>query len=192
MICFEAMIVEQGSALARSVKLRGVYPIGQSEFPADCLKGQDIMNTEERMNQSNGKASELLRGLNEDLAAEWGTIMRYTYQSSKAVGLRGAELREIFAKEIPDELGHATYLSDVISDLGGEPTTEPRDWDKTTDLKAMLELDLKMEEGDVENYTRHAKLAEELGLTELKVKLEEMAADESRHARELHRILKGM
>ena len=146
----------------------------------------------QQTSKANGKADELLRGLNEDLAAEWGTIMRYTYQSSKAVGLRGAELREIFAKEIPDELGHATYLADVISDLGGEPTTQPRDWDKTTDLKAMLELDLKMEEGDVENYTKHAKLAEQLGLTELKVKLEEMAADESRHARELHRILKGM
>ena len=33
---------------------------------------------------------ELIRGLNEDLAAEWGTIMRYTYQASKAIGLRGA------------------------------------------------------------------------------------------------------
>ena len=51
---------------------------------------------------------------------------------------------------------------------------------------------MKMELGDVENYTRHAKLAEKLGLTELKVKLEEMAADESRHARELNRILKGL
>jgi rubrerythrin len=35
-------------------------------------------------------------------------------------------------------------------------------------------------------------MAEELGLTELKVKLENMAADESRHARELNRILKGL
>src|SRR5438309_395227 len=135
---------------------------------------------------------ELIHGLNEDLAAEWGTIMRYTFQSAKAVGLRGAELREILEKEIPDELGHARFLTDVISDLGGEPTTEPRDWDRLTELKPMLEMDLRMELGDVENYTRHSQLAEKLGLTELKVKLEEMAADESRHARELNRILKGL
>src|ERR1041385_7581478 len=135
---------------------------------------------------------ELLQGLNEDLAAEWGTIMRYTFQSAKAVGLRGAELREILEKEIPDELGHARYLTDVIADLGGEPTTEPRRWDHLNDLKHVLELDLKMELQDVENYTKHSKLAEQLGLTELKVKLEEMAADESRHARELNRILKGL
>src|SRR5438270_11769402 len=135
---------------------------------------------------------ELIRGLNEDLAAEWGTILRYTYQSSKAVGLRGAELRDIFQKEIPDELGHAKYLTDVVADLGGEPTTAPKEFGKPEDLKAMLELDLQMELGDVENYTAHSRMAGELGMTELKVKLEEMAADESRHARELHRILKGL
>jgi bacterioferritin len=135
---------------------------------------------------------ELIRGLNEDLAAEWATIMRYTYQSGKAVGLRGAELREILEKEIADEMGHAKYLTDVIADLGGEPTTTPRDFDKPGELKQMIELDLKMEQDDVKNYTRHAKMAEELGNTELKVKLEEMAADESAHARDLRRILKGL
>ena len=135
---------------------------------------------------------ELIRGLNEDLAAEWATIMRYTYQSGKAVGLRGAELREILEKEIADEMGHAKYLTDVIADLGGDPTTTPRDFDKPAELKQMIELDLKMEQDDVKNYTRHAKMAEELGNTELKVKLEEMAADESAHARDLRRILKGL
>ena len=135
---------------------------------------------------------ELLKGLNEDLAAEWGTIMRYTFQSAKAVGLRGAELREILQKEIPDEIGHATYLTDIISDLGGEPTTEPRRWEHIAELKPMVEQDLKMELQDVDNYKHHAKMAEDLGLIELKVKLEDMAADESRHARELNRILKGL
>ena len=144
------------------------------------------------MNGTMKPSAELLKGLNDDLAAEWGTIMRYTFQSAKAVGLRGAELREILIKEIPDELGHARYLTDVISDLGGEPTMKPRDWERVTELKPMLEMDLKMELGDVENYTKHSKLAEQLGLTELKVRLEEMAADESRHARELSRILRGL
>lgn len=134
----------------------------------------------------------LIQGLNEDLAAEWGTIIRYTYQSSLALGLRGAELREILAKEIPDEISHATFLTDVIADLGGDPTTQPRSFETPRDLKAMVELDLQMELQDVQNYTEHSKMAEELGETELKVKLENMAADESRHARELLRILKGM
>ncbi len=135
---------------------------------------------------------EFIRGLNEDLAAELGTIIRYTYQASKSFGPMGAELREIFERERQDELGHAAFLMDVIVDLGGEPTTTPKEFAKPDDLKAMLELDLKMELEDVQNYTERAKQAEELDEVELKVKLEEMAADEAGHARELRRLLKGL
>jgi bacterioferritin len=134
---------------------------------------------------------DLIRGLNEDLSAELGTIIRYNYQAGKSFGFRGAELRELLQKEIQDELGHAAFLTDIIVDLGGEPTTKPLDFDKTDDLKGMLDLDLKMELQDVENYKKRAKQAEDLGEIELKVKLEEIAADESRHARELRRLLKG-
>ena len=135
--------------------------------------------------------TELIKGLNDDLAGEWGTIMRYTYQSGKAFGLRGAELRDILEEEIQDEMGHAAYLTDVIVDLGGEPTTTPQTFDKPADLKSMLELDLEMELQDVNNYAIRSKQAENLGEIELKVKLEEMAADEAGHARELRRLLRG-
>jgi bacterioferritin len=134
----------------------------------------------------------LIEGLNEDLSGELGTIIRYNWQASKAFGPHGAEVRDLFNEEIPDELGHASYLMDVIVDLGGEPTTQPMDFPKSDSLKDMLELDLNMELQDVDNYTERAKQAEEVGVTELKVRLEEMAADESEHARELRRILKGM
>jgi bacterioferritin len=56
----------------------------------------------------------------------------------------------------------------------------------------MLEVDLAMELKDVEAYMEHAEMAGELGEVELKLKLEEMAADEAGHARELRRILKGL
>jgi bacterioferritin len=135
---------------------------------------------------------DLIRGLNEDLAAEWGTVIRYTYQAGKSFGILGAELRELFGEEIQDELGHAAFLTDVIADLGGEPTTTPKTFERPDGLKAMLQLDLEMESQDVENYMKQAHPAEELGEVELKVKLEEMAADEAGHARELRRLLKGM
>ena len=134
----------------------------------------------------------LINGLNEDLAGELGAIIRYNWQASKAFGPHGAEVWELFSEEIPDELGHASYLMDMIVDLGGEPTTTPLEFQKTDSLKEMLELDLNMELQDVENYSKRAKQAEELGVVELKVRLEEMAADESEHARELRRILRGM
>jgi bacterioferritin len=75
--------------------------------------------------------------------------------------------------------------------IWGEPTTTPKAFDKPESLKAMLELDLKIKKQDVQNYVEHARLADELGEVELKLKLEEMAADEAGHARELWRLLKG-
>ncbi len=137
-------------------------------------------------------SDEFLQGLNEDLAAEWGTVVRFTYQAANAFGIAGAEVREMLLREVQDELGHATFLTDVIVDLGGVPTTTPGDFPKPEGLKAMLELDLKLEERDVANYRRRARQAEDLGELELKVKLEEMAADEAGHARKLRRLVKGM
>ena len=135
---------------------------------------------------------DLIKGLNEDLAAELGTIIRYTYQASKSFGIDGVEMRELFTEETADELGHASFLMDAIVDLGGEPTTTPKSFDKPKTLKEMLELDISMEEDDVKNYVKHSEMADELGLVELKIKLEEMAVDEAGHARDLRRILKGL
>ena len=138
------------------------------------------------------KKEDLIRGLNEDLAAELGTVLRYTYQAGKSFGLAGAGLRRMFQEESQDELGHARFLTDAIVDLGGEPTTTPKEFRKPEGLRAMLELDLEMEAKDVENYVAHARLAEEPGQVELKLKLEEMAADEAGHARQIRRLLKGL
>jgi bacterioferritin len=135
---------------------------------------------------------EFIKGLNEDLAAELGTVIRYNYQAGKSFGVIGIELREMFQEEIKDELGHASFLTDVIIDLGGEPTTTPKEFKKPDTIKEMLELNIKMELEDVENYKKHASWAEQLDLIELKMKLEDMAADEAGHAREMRRIVKGL
>ena len=135
---------------------------------------------------------ELIKGLNEDLAAELGTVIRYTYQAGQSFGVMGIEMREMFEEEREDELGHASFLTDIIVDLGGEPTTTPVEFEKPKTLKGMLEVDIKMEEEDVKNYMKHAELADELGLIDIKLRLEEMAADEAGHARELRRIIKGL
>ena len=137
------------------------------------------------------KKDKLIENLNEDLAAELGTIIRYNYQASKVSGLEGMPLRELLRGEIEDELGHASFLSDVIVDMGGEPTIVPKEFDKVEGIKAMLEQDIAMEMADVKNYILHAELAAELGEAELKFQLEEFAADEAGHARELGRILRG-
>lgn len=135
---------------------------------------------------------DLIRGLNEDLAAELSTVIRYTYEGSRCFGPFGLPLREMLSRGRLDEIGHAAFLMDVITDLGGEPVTAPRPFGKPADLKEMLELDLRLEEEAAQKYVRRAREAEALMLPELKVRLEEMAADEAGHARELRRVLKGL
>lgn len=135
---------------------------------------------------------ELIAGLNQDLAGELGAIVRYTYQSSQAFGPGGAEVRKLFKEEIQDELEHASYLMDVIVDLGGDPVTAPMLFEKPRGLREMLELDYATELQDSSNYAMRAQQAEELNKIELKVRLEEMAADEAEHARKLHQLIKGM
>jgi bacterioferritin len=135
---------------------------------------------------------DMVEALNEDLSAEWGTVIRYTYQAGKSFGVLGVELREMFKEETQDELGHAAFLTDLIVDLGGEPTTMPKEFARVDGIKSMLELDLEMEQQDAKNYVKHARMAGDLGLIELQMKLEEMAADEAGHGRELRRILKGL
>ena len=56
-------------------------------------------------------------------------------------------------------------------------------------LTAMI--DIAEEQIDVEGYKRLANLADELGMIELKMKMEEQAADEARHAELLTRLLGG-
>jgi bacterioferritin len=134
----------------------------------------------------------LIEGLNEDLSGELGTVLRYNYQAGKVEGPVGEQLRRLFREEIPDELGHAAFLTDVIVDLGGEPTTTPAAFEKPASPKAMLEVDLALEQADVARYMAHARLAERLNEVELKLKLEEIAADEAGHARAIQRILRGL
>lgn len=50
----------------------------------------------------------------------------------------------------------------------------------------------RMEAEDVANYMAHEKLAEQLELPELKMKLTEIAADEAGRGRDLRRLLKGL
>jgi bacterioferritin len=134
----------------------------------------------------------LMDKLNQDLSAEWGTILRYTYQTSKTSGLQGFAFRDFLMGKIQDELSHAFFFSDVIVDLGGKPTLVPKKSEKVENPREMLKQDIAMELEDVVNYKEHSKLAVGLGEVEPKLKLEEMAADEAGHARELSRILRGL
>jgi rubrerythrin len=70
---------------------------------------------------ADGRASELIEGLNEDLAGELQAMIMYLHYSATLTGPYRQELRNLFQGEIADEQGHAQFLSDKIADHDASP-----------------------------------------------------------------------
>ncbi|MFC4559162.1 ferritin-like domain-containing protein [Virgibacillus kekensis] len=132
---------------------------------------------------------ELIDGLNEDLAHEYAAAIQYTYSASVVSGLYRSALKPFFESEINDELGHAMYLSEKVKALGGTPTTEAAKIPQPSEVKDLLEASLESETATIERYEKRKKQAENLGYTELVVKLEDLIADETHHKEEIERLL---
>ncbi len=132
---------------------------------------------------------EFIANLQQDLAAEWAAVHRYTLQAARCTGLAGEIARELFLKEAREELQHALFLADVITDLGGEPTGQCASFEVGQDVQQMLQINLEQELADTKRYFQRAEEAEDLGMEDLEVQLEQMAAEEAEHARTLRRLL---
>jgi bacterioferritin len=131
----------------------------------------------------------LLAGLNQDFNDELSAAMRYLLQSSVMKGLAGHEARELFQKEIQDEVGHAALLADKIVALGGTPHIKPEIPLPITDGVRALKQALDYERKAIANYAQRCKEADEAGEIGLRVELENLIADETRHAEELSRLI---
>ncbi|MEX0718050.1 MAG: ferritin-like domain-containing protein [Planctomycetaceae bacterium] len=132
---------------------------------------------------------ELLDGLNEALNREVSTFLRYILQGAMIKGHEWAPARELYLLEVADEVGHAQYLANKIVMLGGTPKLAPDLTPPPADVRQMLEHDMEQERVDVRNYVRLAELADKEGHAELKITMENQAADEARHGEEMERLL---
>ena len=101
------------------------------------------------------------------------------------------QLVQFLQQEIPDEQAHAQYLADKIASLGGMPVVEPRPVKTSDDTRQMLELIYEAEAQTIENYRRRIDQAEAAGEIGLKIQLEDMIGDESRHRDEVKKMLDG-
>ena len=89
-----------------------------------------------------------------------------------------------------DEINHARFLADKIVALGGTPTVEPKPVKPTSNVKEMLENTLQAEIDTIERYTLRCQQAEEAGEIGLKIELEHLITDETKHKIEIERLLK--
>jgi bacterioferritin len=133
----------------------------------------------------------LLDGLNEDLAHEYQAIITYLLFSRLVSGPMRVELAGFLEGEIADELEHAKFLSHKIVALGGTPTTMPPETRLPTNNREMLQMALQSEQDTIVRYTKRIQQAEEAGELGLKVDLESLVAEETKHKEDLQRILHG-
>ena len=133
----------------------------------------------------------LLAGLNHDLAGEYQAILMYIHYSAKLSGPNRREVRALFQAEIGDEQGHAQFLADMITALGGQARTQPRPVPPAHGTREMLEQALAAETQAIADYTERIRQAEAFGDIGLRVGLENQAADETRHKDEIKRLLAG-
>src|SRR5690606_24898644 len=138
-----------------------------------------------------GARQALIQGLNDDLAHEYQAIISYLLYSRLVSGPLRVELSDFLEDEIADELKHAKFLAHKIVALGGEPTARPAEVPLSRDNREIIELALQAEVDTIERYTRRIKQAEAAGEVGLRVDLEQIVSDETRHKEDLERILEG-
>ena len=134
-------------------------------------------------------SQQLLDGLNEQMNREVTTFLRYMVQSAQIRGEQHERVREMYATEVQDEVGHAQYLAEQIVTLGGRPSLKPDLTPPPRAVEGMLEADAAQEKEDVINYSRLAEQAGGEGYMALKLQMEEQAADEERHGQLMCRYL---
>ena len=132
---------------------------------------------------------ELVQKLNEQLNREVSTFLRYMLQASSIKGAAYEALRNMYLKEVGDEVAHAQYLANQIVALGGTPKLSPDLNPPPATVQEMLSNDIAQEKNDVRNYVELAQLAEKNGLVALKMQMEEQAADEDSHGQEMTRLM---
>jgi len=133
----------------------------------------------------------LIDHLNSDLAGELQAIIMYLQYSALSRGLHRRELRSLFQAEIPDELRHARLLADKIAVLGGTPTTTPRPVPRAISAYQMLRNIYEVETLAICDYCERSSEAVAHGDIALKVELEGLIVDETRHKEEVEQILAG-
>lgn len=135
--------------------------------------------------------TELIAGLNEDLAHEYASVIQYRTFASMVRGPHRPTLRPMFVAEIADELGHAGLLADHIVALGGVPTTTPKSVAVAENAEAMLRSVHEAESAALARYVERRRMAETLGEHALVVALDDVIADEARHRDEIRLVLDG-
>ncbi len=108
-------------------------------------------------------SQELLNLLNAAIAREIQVSIQYMWQHVQWVGVKAFAVKDELRSISIDEMKHAEIIAERLFYLGGIPTTKPSPINVGSNLKEMLEQDVKDEENAIEMYKKIISLAEKEG-----------------------------
>ena len=107
--------------------------------------------------------TELIRGLQEDLAGEYKAIIQYVIYSQKLDKAAYRSIAEELALHAHEELDHALAISKQLDYMGAYPTHQPKPVAVPEDNEGMLWADLRAEDETIRNYRTRIQQAEAVG-----------------------------
>lgn len=145
--------------------------------------------------------NELIKLLNQALADEWLAYYQYWIGAKVVRGaMKDAAVAEL-EEHASDELRHAGMLVDRISQLGGTPIVEPKEWyeltncgyDAPTDPAVMkiLAQNVKGEQCAIDVYSKIAELTKEKDEITHQIVLE-ILKDEIEHEDDLQTLMEDI
>lgn len=143
--------------------------------------------------------SEMVARLNNDLKNEWKHLKFYTHHASAIIGLHAHEYKELFTEQAGSELQHVIQFSDLITGLGGAPTTEANGFPQLTVAKNIISYAIEMENEVVQNYSQRIAELEQIRNTPetladkkwIEIFLEKQIEDSRQDLDHFRQIIKG-
>lgn len=126
-------------------------------------------------------SQELLNLLNDAIAREIQVSIQYMWQHIQWVGVKAFAVKEEFRNISIDEMKHAEVIAERLFYLGGIPTTKPTPINVGSNLKEMLEQDVKDEENAIEMYKKIISIAEKEGDVTTAEIFRDILEDEEEH-----------
>ncbi|GBE15639.1 MAG TPA: ferritin [Proteobacteria bacterium] len=128
------------------------------------------------------KASkELLDLLNKAISRELQVVTQYMWQHIQWIGIKGFSVKDQLRIIAMNEMTHAEFIAERLNYLGGTPTTKPDPIAVGGDIKEMITLDAKAEEGAVALYHKIIQLAAEEDDVVTRKLFEQILEDEEGH-----------
>ncbi len=135
---------------------------------------------------SKNNKAEILDALNGNMNSEFRAVLQYICHRISARN-QDIMLAESFKSAALDEMSHMLFFSDLISRYGGTPTFEEWKVDQSSDIKTMLETDLKLETEARDRYARQLEKFQEYA--DVASVLAAVLADETDHEETFQRYL---